>query len=290
MRKTIFVLSGLFLALGVTAFRMLPAYQLFDRDGNIVAYEELLATAAEADVVLFGELHNNSMVHWLQRQLTEDLAHGQRPLVLGAEMFETDDQLLLDEFLGGVILEKDFEKESKLWPNYATDYKPMVTTAKEEGLPFIGTNVPRRYAALVSRQGLEALNDLPTEAQALCAPLPITIDYELPSYKAMIEMMGDHMGGMDPRFFVQAQALKDATMADRILAYWEPGTTFLHYNGTYHSKDFEGISWYLKQTNPDLKIVTIHSVEQASLAQCEEEYKGTAHFVLAVPENMSKSY
>ena len=47
-------------------------------------------------MVLFGELHNNPISHWLQLELTEDL-HAARgaDLVLGAEMFEADNQLLL---------------------------------------------------------------------------------------------------------------------------------------------------------------------------------------------------
>ncbi|MEL6536284.1 MAG: ChaN family lipoprotein [Bacteroidota bacterium] len=290
MKANLLILGGLLLVTLASAFRSLPAYQFYDQQGALTSYEEVLNAASEADIVLFGELHNNTLVHWLQRQLAEDLAKAERPLVLGAEMFETDDQLLLDEYLAGLIQEKDFENESKLWSNYATDYKPLVTLAKESGLPFIGTNVPRRYAALVSRKGLTALEDLPQVAQGLCAPLPVSVDYELPGYQAMIDMMGDHMGGMDPRFFVQAQALKDATMASRILAHWQSGTTFLHFNGSYHSKDFEGIGWYLKQANPELNIVTIHSVEQATLEQCDEEHVGKANFVLAVPENMSKSY
>ena len=40
----------------------------------------------------------------------------------------------------------------------------------------------------------------------------------------------------------EAQAMKDATMAHFILKNWEPGKTFLHFNGSYHSDNFQGTS------------------------------------------------
>ncbi len=61
------------------------AYQLFDKKGKKVTYGKLLKAAEKAQVVLFGEYHNNAVVHWLQLELTKDLAE-KKPLVLGAEM------------------------------------------------------------------------------------------------------------------------------------------------------------------------------------------------------------
>ena len=284
------LLSALLLLTALVQGQDLKAYQLYRQDGTPATYGELLQAAQATDVVLFGELHNNSLVHWLQRQLTEDMAESVEDLVLGAEMFERDDQRLLDEYLQGVIRQKDFEKEVKLWPNYATDYQPLVEVAVDNQLPFVATNVPRRYAALVSRQGLSALDSLVPTAKELWATQPFPIDYELPGYASMLDMFAGHGGDMDPKLFVQAQALKDATMAESILRYWEPGKVFLHYHGTFHGKGFEGIGWYLKEAQPEINTVTIHSVEQDSLGTLEEEHLNTATFILVVPSNMAKSY
>ncbi len=49
------------------------AYQLFDINGKVANYEQLLKSAKEADIVLFGELHDNPIGHWLQLELTKDL-------------------------------------------------------------------------------------------------------------------------------------------------------------------------------------------------------------------------
>ena len=151
-----------------------PAYQVFDKDGNQSTYDNLLSQAKEADVVLFGELHNNPICHWLQFELTKDLhALKKSQLVLGAEMFEADNQLIVDEYLLGLITDKHLQSEAKVWKNYATDYKPLVDFAKDNALSFIASNVPRRYASLVSKKGLEALNALSKEAKKYIAPLPV---------------------------------------------------------------------------------------------------------------------
>jgi uncharacterized iron-regulated protein len=80
-------------------------------------------------------------------------------------MFEADNQVVLDEYLKGIITGKQFETEAKMWQNYATDYKPMVDFAQKNKIPFVATNIPRRYASLVSKGGLEALNQLSEEGK-----------------------------------------------------------------------------------------------------------------------------
>ena len=100
--------------------------------------------------VFFGENHNDPISHWLQFELTKSLFNKHKTnLMLGAEMIESDNQIQLNEYLRGFIREKDFEKESKLWTNYKTDYKPLVNFAKENNLHFVATNVPRRFASMV---------------------------------------------------------------------------------------------------------------------------------------------
>ncbi|MDW8289037.1 MAG: ChaN family lipoprotein, partial [Flammeovirgaceae bacterium] len=119
-----------------------PAYLLFEQGGKKVTYQELLKKASQADVVLFGELHNNPICHWLELELAKDLWQEKKGnLVLGAEMFEADIQLVLNEFLSGKIKENHLETEGKVWINYKTDYSPLVNFAKTKQIPFIATNV-----------------------------------------------------------------------------------------------------------------------------------------------------
>ncbi len=266
-----------------------PSYQLFNKDGKSIKYKKMIKSFEEADIVMFGELHNNPVCHWLQLEVTKELfeVKGDQ-LVLGAEMFESDNQIIIDEYFADFFKAKKFEADARLWPNYKTDYKPLLEFARTNNLDFIATNVPRRYASIVHKKGFEALEDLPDASKAFLPELPILYDAELPAYQEMMEMMKS-MGHANENL-PKAQAIKDATMAHFILKNLEKDQQFLHYHGTYHSNNFEGIVWYLKQANPDLKIMTISSVEQADLETLEEENHNLADFILVVDEDMTKTH
>jgi len=275
----------LLFALAVQAQDKQP-YQLYTKDGKKTTYKKLLKKAGEAQVVLFGEYHDNSLVHWLQLEFTKDMS-AQKYLVLGAEMFEADNQDELQQYLDGKIDQKALDTVARLWSNYKTDYKPIVDYAKDNNIPFIATNVPRRYASQVYKQGLESLGLLSEEEKSWIAPLPIPYDGTLPGYKKMMEMMGGHGGGEN---MPKAQAIKDATMAHFITENIKDDYVFIHFNGTYHSDNFEGISWYLKQNDPDVKVITISSVSQKDISKLEEENKEKADFILVVDEDMTKTH
>ncbi len=267
-----------------------PAYQFFDAKSKKADYRDVLKAAMQSDIVFFGEMHNSPICHWLQLELTKDLYQEKKEsLVLGAEMFESDNQLLLDEYLSGKIKEKNFEEEARLWKNYKTDYKPLVRFALDNNLKFVATNVPRRYAALVNSKGFDALDDLSPEAKSLLPPLPIPYDGELNGYKSMVEMMRSMDSTHATDNIARAQALKDATMAHFILQNWQGGQLFLHFNGTYHSENFEGIVWYIKQADPEIKVLTIASAEQEDLDSLSGESKGIADFILCIPTDMTKT-
>lgn len=261
-----------------------PAYQLFTEKGKSISYGKMLKKMKKADIILFGEHHNNPICHWLELELAKDLTSDQ--LVLGAEMFERDNEPALANYLNGTIDAKGLDSLARLWPNYKTDYQPIVDFAKKEKIPFVSTNIPRRYASLVYKSGFEVLDSLSADEKSWMAPVPIKYDPELPGYQQMLEMMAGHGGENLPK----AQAIKDATMAHFILQNHLPGGVFLHFHGTYHSDNFEGILWYLRQTAPTLQYFTISTVEQPQLDKLEEEHLGKAHFILVIPENMTKTY
>lgn len=289
MRSLFVILVGILAG----AFTDKPAYLIYNQQLKPSSYEALLQQAASADVILFGELHNNPISHWLQLELTKDLYERKKQqLVLGAEMFEADNQLVLTEYGQKKITMQQLEAEAKVWPNFRTDYKPLVDFAQSESIPFVATNIPRRYASIVAKKGLEELTRLSPEAQQAIAPLPVTVDLTLSGYADMLKMGGMHSSASSAAAenMAKAQAIKDATMAHFILKNWKKGQTFLHFNGSYHSQNFEGIYWYLKKANPDLRIITIATVEEANLAAPTEAKPELAHFILVVPETMTKTH
>lgn len=270
------------------------AYQIFTGDkAKRTDFEKMMKGLKDADVVFFGESHNNSICHWLQLQVLKSLGETTgKDVIVGAEMFESDDQLVLNEYLNDIIKEEHLKKEAKVWDNYKTDYAPLVEYAKTNHLPFIATNIPRRYANLVARNGLEALNDLDERAKEYMVDLPIEVDRELPSYKEMAGMMAGHMGhgNIGTENMVNSQAIKDATMAYFIHQNLSDGSVFFHINGSFHTKNHEGIVYYLQKSKPELKVVTITVVDQDDISELLKDNHGLADYVIAIPSDMTKTY
>lgn len=286
------IIALLMLLIVFSAFKSdKPAYLLFNHKGKLVQYKKMLEAAQKADVVFFGEMHNDPIGHWLQFDLVNDL-HSKRngQLTMGAEMFEADNQLALNAYLADIINKDSLKKAARLWPNYKTDYERLVNFAKTNKLKFVATNIPRKYASAVFRNGFESLDTLSDAAKTFIAPLPIAYDAELPGYKNMISMMGDMPHGRSAENLPKAQAVKDATMAYFIHQNFENGKLFIHFNGAYHSDNFEGILWYLNRLQPGLKIVTISTILTAQPIRFPKEKLNVAHFVIAVPESMTKTH
>lgn len=333
MNKHLITLVALLVAMSLQS-QDKPAYQIFTGDGNDIRYSKMMKELEKADFVFYGELHNNAIAHWLELEITRDLYEGKgQDLVLGAEMFETDNQILIDELFNGFLTDKKFTEDCRLWKNYPTDYKPLLMFAKEKKIPFAATNIPRRYASLVASKGFEVLDSLSAEAKAFLPPLPISFDPEVPCYKNMLSMMsemsepavptapaaalvapaapaaampampsmpsmpampaapvGKAMAVHEGQNVVKAQAIKDATMAWFMNKYYRPGKQFIHYNGSYHSDNHEGIIWYLKKLQPQAKIMVITTVSQDELKDLGAEGKGKGDFVVVVQSRMTNTY
>jgi uncharacterized iron-regulated protein len=282
--KKIVAISILFLFGTLSFGQKKQAYQIFNAKGKKVSYSKMMKSLNKQDVILFGELHNNPISHWLQLEVTLDLSKG-NDLILGAEMFEADNQDELNLYLKGEIDAKGLDTLARLWPNYKTDYSPLVDFAKESKVHFVASNIPRRFANKVYKEGFGYLETLSAEEKSWVAPLPIEFDSELPTYQAILKMMGDH-GSPE---LVMAQATKDATMAHFILENYKDGHLFIHYNGAYHSDKYEGILWYMKRSK-ELEYGTISTVSQKDMSTLLEENLGKADFIICVDEDMTTTY
>jgi len=267
--------------------RDISPYQLYNGDGKKMTYPEMVTLARSHDIILFGELHNSAIAHWLQHELARDLyLDKRRLLVVGMEMFEADQQQLLDQYLDGTITQSAFEEQARLWTNYDTDYKPIVEFAKEEGIRVVATNIPRRYANMVYHEGIHILDELNAEAKSWMAPLPLEIDLQLPGYVQISEMAHGHGGDHLP----QSQAVKDATMAHFILKNRARNTRHLHLNGAYHSDNFEGIYWYLRHYGFEGTILTVTTIETAEVGTFDPDEANRANIILKVNERVPHTY
>jgi uncharacterized iron-regulated protein len=284
MKKVILTLITASLSL-MTWAQDKPNYIIYNSKGKKVSFDKMVRAAQKTEITLFGEYHNNPIVHWLQLEFC--LAMGQsQPISVGMEMFEADNQRTIDALLKKEIDRKTFDTTGRLWPNFATDYAPILDLATQNNWPFIATNIPRKYARLVHKGGFDALDSLEPGEKQHIAPLPINYDADLPGYKNMLTMMGAHASPKLP----MAQAIKDATMAHFILKNLIASQHFVHLNGTYHSDNYEGIGWYLKDYRPETTFTTISTVSQKDVSKLAPEHLGKADFIIVVVENMTTTY
>jgi uncharacterized iron-regulated protein len=264
-----------------------PAYEIFDGLGKKTDFRKLRNACLRSDVVFFGEFHDNPIAHWLQLELLTELTSAKpNEVQLGFEMLERDQQSLLQAYMDGGISYKQFADTTKLWVNFETDYLPLIDVAKMHHLPVVATNVPRRYASSLFKKGWPFSDSLSEKEKSWICPLPFDIDTTLSQYR-QIKEMSDHMKGM---YMLEAQALKDAPMAQSIARSLTPNSIFLHINGAFHSDFYQGIAWYLRKSKPDLKMVFISTVSQATTNKLDNEHNGRADFIICVPENMTKTH
>ena len=262
------------------------AFIIYSKDGKKTSFRKLVNKAKSSDCILFGEYHNNPIVHWLQLELTNEILSTN--LVLGFEMFESDQQRILDLYVNGKMDEKEFNDSCRLWSNYETDYKPLLDLAKGNNLSCVASNVKRKYASLLFKKGRAALDTLSEKEKKQFAPLDFKIDSTLSQYREIRKMGGHEMGGN----MMESQAFKDATMAMHILKYLELNFQVLHFNGAFHSDYYQGILWYVQQTQTGKKkkYMTISTVSQNDISKLDQENLNKADFIICVPENMTKTH
>lgn len=246
-----------------------------------------------ADVILFGEEHNDSVTHYIQLKLLEELLQLQNnKLVLSMEMFERDVQTVLEEYLMDKIKEKHFRKDARVWSNYS-NYRPMVELAKSRGIKIVAANAASRYSNLAGREGIEGLNALPQASKAHFAPLPF--DGPSQAYLEKLNALMGHgapaaMGGFN---LPLAQSLWDATMAYSIAEARKKHKSHkvLHLNGRFHSDDRLGIFTHLKKYAPKAKVMVISAFSDEHFPEYKpEQHRALGDFIILTDPEFPKTY
>jgi uncharacterized iron-regulated protein len=243
--------------------------RVFDtRQKAFADFESMLADLARADVVFVGEQHDDPNTHRLELAIVEGLLRRRVPIVVGLEMFERDVQPALDQYLAGTMSEEQFLKESRPWPRYATDYRPIVELARVHRLAVVASNVPRRIAADVSKTGLAAIDALGADRRLVARDLPCPAQGEY--YDRFLEAMGGHPPSGDPKAaelqarndrFYFAQCVKDETMGESIAEAFDRSAaqhaTILHFNGAFHSDNAQGTAAAARRRLPGRRVAVV---------------------------------
>jgi uncharacterized iron-regulated protein len=266
-------------------------YKIYDvKKQKAVSLDDIVTDLGTANVLFFGEEHNDSIGHYLEATLFKKIAAAYpNRAALTMEMFHTDVQPIINEYLNGIISEKNFIKEARAWNNYK-DYKPMIELAKTNKLAVIGGNGAARYSNAVTKSGLETLDQLPEKSKQFIAPLPIdtaTGRY----YDKFIETLGGH--SMGPMKIYQTQNFWDATMAWSIAKFAKAnkGIKIFQVNGRFHSDEKLGTLAKLKKYAPKLKILNISSFSAEDFENPDwKQYAVLGDYVIVTDPTVKKTF
>jgi uncharacterized iron-regulated protein len=260
-----------------------------------------------ADVVFVGENHDHKQGHMLELTLLTEMHRRNPAVVLSLEMFERDVQEVVDEYLEDYVTESSFLQAARPWPNYKEDYRPLIEFCKQNRLPVIAANAPRRYVNIVSRKGQGALKPLPRVARGYLAALPYSMEIPAGYSKQLDEVFGTPHGeephakttstasastasastaSASTANLKEAQGLWDATMADSIAraVRRHPGHRILQVNGCMHSDSGYGIADRLHKLMPALKIMIVSIKPDESYPHITpSQYVGIGDFVIVTP-------
>jgi uncharacterized iron-regulated protein len=247
-------------------------------------FEAMLADLARADAVFVGEQHDDPNTHRLELAIVEGLTRRGVPVVVAMEMFERDVQPSLDQYTAGTVTEERFLKDSRPWPRYATDYRPLVEYAKANKLAVVASNVPRRVASEVGKAGLSAIESLGADRRLAASDLqcPTTGSY----YDRFIEAMGAHAGATSNFYF--AQCVKDETMGESVARAWHQTTrriTVVHFDGAFHSDFGEGAADAARRRMPGRRIAVVSILPVAdldSLKPAEKDLKRADYLLYTI--------
>ncbi len=267
-------------------------YKIYDtRSKQIVTIDKIVADMADADVLFFGEEHNDSAGHYLENKIFRALHERYSDkLALSMEMFETDNQLALDEYMAGKIDATRFARDVRLWSNYR-DYKPMVEYAKEKNISVIAANPPRRYVTLVTRRGMKALDSLSADAKILLPPLP----YDTLTGRYRDKFMETMRGAPESasRNIYYSQSLWDAGMSYSIFRFWKKNRDkkIFHCVGKFHSDEKLGTAAQLQMRNRKIRILNISCFPDKSFENPDwEKHSHLGDYVIITNFDLKRTY
>ncbi|OQY37874.1 MAG: hypothetical protein B6226_04500, partial [Candidatus Cloacimonetes bacterium 4572_65] len=272
--KTFILIMLTLMTLSLTAVD----YKIIKSDsGEELSLSQMATELLENDVLFFGELHDDSLLHSIEQELFILMAEQDSNLVLSMEMFEKDNQDGLNRYLSGEYSPEQFETDVRLWDNFATDYDTLLTIAKKFNRDVIAANVPRKYSSRVVREGLDFIGKLPPEERIYIARDIKVLDdtYKDNFFNTMSSLTDRQLDDTTSKSILerlyQAQVLKDDTMAETLFDYLEENRAakVLHINGDFHSSDHFGTTQKLEMLNPNLKVSVISPITFASTEELQ---------------------
>ena len=271
---------------------MAAHYRIYDtRAKQIITLDKIVSDCADADVLFFGEEHNDSACHYMEVEIFKALHQkfGEN-IALSLEMFETDNQIALNDYLAGFIPEDRFSKDVRLWNNYK-DYRPMVEYAKQNHINVIAANPPRRYVSMVSRRGMKSLDSLSKDSKKFLPPIPyytLTGRYR----EKFMDIMKGSPGSSSPTIYY-SQNLWDAGMSYSLYKFWRKNKSkkIFHCVGRFHCDEKLGTLAQLQNRKSKLKILNISSFSDATFPDPDwSTFSNLGDYIILTDPGLKKTF
>ncbi len=215
-------------------------YQLLSPNHHALSIHALPKDLIQADVLLIGEWHTHSGIHRFQTDLLKALTKQKPSFALSMEQFTRDSQPTIDAYLAGEIGEQTLILDGNAWPNYASDYRPLIEYAKKQNVEVIAANAPKPIVRCIGKLGLEYLDTLDKKERKFVAAHIDTTDS---AYKQRFMASMHHGNLAQTERQYAAQATWDETMAESIVNYLDvnPNKQVIHIAGKFHTQEGLGI-------------------------------------------------
>ncbi|MGP8309073.1 ChaN family lipoprotein [Vibrio sp. YIC-376] len=259
-------------------------YRLYSPSGDPVSITTLTPELQQADVILIGEWHTHAGIHRFQTDMLKHLSTGKRPIALSMEQITRDKQDVLDAYLDGQIGEQYFIQQSNAWPNYESDYRPLIEFAKRSDMPVIAANAPKKIVRCIGRQGVDYLNKLDSRERSFVAE---TINTGDSLYKEKFMSSMHHGKPEQTEKQYAAQMTWDETMAESVVNYLAKhrGTLVVHIAGNFHTEGGLGTATSILSRNPNLKVIIITPNAEISSDSTDYQLEVLAPPIRYVQEN-----
>ncbi|MCP4666807.1 MAG: PDZ domain-containing protein, partial [Deltaproteobacteria bacterium] len=202
------------------------------------SFDDIVKQLLEKRVIYIGESHTSYEDHRLQLRIIRALYEQDPRLAIGMEMFPQAAQPVLDDYLARGLKERAFLKKSGYFRRWGYDYRlyrEIIDFARSRHIPIKALNLEKEIVSNVFKGGgMSALSQEERNG------LPWDRDLDVPGYRERLEPVYrmHSSDGVSGRFadFLQAQALWDETMAERVVAYLaaHPGRRMVVLAGNGH--------------------------------------------------------
>ncbi|MBK1644109.1 iron-regulated protein [Thiocapsa imhoffii] len=233
---------------------------------TLLDLDTLIDRIADRRVIFIGESHDRYEDHLTQLAVIQGLHARGRPLAIGMEFFQQPFQEVLDAYVAGEIDEAELLRRSEYFERWRYDYRlyrPILTFAREQGVPIIALNLESELTRRVGEVGIDGLDD---EQRAR---VPDDLDGGDAAYRERLKaIFAQHPNerGQDVEHFIEVQLLWDEGMAHRAASYLsdESERTLVVLAGSGHVEYGVGIPSRL-QRRLDVPVATILNGNQRSM-------------------------